>query len=149
MQWQNDFNSYCRWTYQRTIADELLVQYFPISGTLLFTKQNGILPYICREFRKWRHTWHYRTARHSQKVQQNVKFHLKVALLSWTDIFMQVWREQQDGTRGILVSCVMCQVPGPGCVFGKLSETSVNFEREYLGISIEISALFHICCTLT
>ena len=44
-------------------------------------------------------------------MQQNVKFHLKKSKISHKHtFFMQACREQQDGTRGILDSCVMYDV---------------------------------------
>ena len=44
-------------------------QYFPRSRTLLFALNKMVyFRTFVGNFRKWRHTWHYRTARHSQKV---------------------------------------------------------------------------------
>ena len=114
-----------------------------------------------RNFRKWRRTWHYRTARHSQKVgihaaECRIPSQSRFALIN-RHFYANLTRATRWNSRNICFLCHVCRhnyVPGPGCVFGKLSETNDfgNFERKYLGkwgaFSIEISALFRICCPL-
>ena len=60
-------------------------QYFPKSRTLLFSKQNGVLSYICREFFGSDVTPDTTELQDTVKrlvfMQQNVKFHL-IALLA-------------------------------------------------------------------
>ena len=86
MQGQNDFSSYCRWMFERTrsrwafgqIRNIFREPYYSLNKSCTFVHLSG----ICR---KWRHTWHYRlqdTVKRLVFMQQNVKFHLKVALLS-------------------------------------------------------------------
>ena len=158
MQGQNYFSSYCRWMYERNIADELLIKFTIFSEILEPYYSLNKMAYFrtfVGNFRKWRHTWHYRTARHSQKVridaaESQIPSQSCFALINRH--FMQAWREPQDGTREKIVSCVMSQLGArPWVCFWELSEKSafVNFECKYLGkwvdFSIEISALFRIC----
>ena len=75
---------------------------------------------------------------HSQKVRIHAAEYQIPSQNSHKQTFICKLDENSKMELGLYllpVSCVTSQVPGPGCVFGKLSETSdyVNFERKYLG----------------
>ena len=66
-----------------------------------------------RNFRKWPHTWQYRTARHSEKVgihAAECKIPSQSRFLSLTEIFTQAGRERQDGAPRKVVCCIIFDV---------------------------------------
>ena len=129
MQGQNDFSSYCRWMHERNKYSQWafcqIHNIFRDQERLLFTKQNGVLSYICRGIFGSDVT---------PELQDTVK---RLVFKIFSSVMCDI--------------TTRCQALG---VFGKLSETSdfVNFACKYLGkwgdFSIEISALFCICSTL-
>ena len=115
------------------------LQYFPRSRTLLFTKQNGVLSYVCREVSEVTSHLTLPTARHSQKVgipaaECQIPSQSCFALInrhfyaSWTRTTR--WNSRKN------FPCVMCDVPTRCQALGVFSE---NYRKRAILLALNVN----------
>ena len=119
--------------YQRNVADELLVKFaiFSEISNLLFTKQNGVLSNICREFSEV-------TSQDTVRMQSDAA---ECQIPSPSRFAHKVCKLDENNKIELEkylfpVSCVTSQLgTRPWMWFWKIIGKSdfVNFERKYLG----------------
>ena len=106
---------------------------------LLFTKQNGVLSYICREFSEVTSHLTLPTARHSQKVgiqaaECQIPSQSRFALIN-RHFYASLTRTTRWNSRKI-VSCVMCDVTTRCQALGVFSE---NYRKRVILSTLNVN----------
>ena len=114
------------------IFSEILEPYYSLNKMVYFRTFVG-------SFQKWRHTWHYRTARHSQKVgihaaECQIPSQSRFALIN-RHFYASLTRTTRWNSRKI-VSCVMCDVTTRCQALGVFSE---NYRKRVILSTLNVN----------